>query len=55
MGLEKKKYHLVNWNQVCKPIDCAGLGIRPISVVNICWENGDGGWEINLKGCGIGH
>lgn len=28
------KYHLVNWNQVCKPIYCRGLGIRQIRALN---------------------
>lgn len=31
---ENRKYHLANRNQVCISIDCGGLGIRPIGVVN---------------------
>lgn len=44
---ENRKYHPVNWNQVCKPVDCGGLGIRPISDMNKAllgkwiWKVGD--------------
>lgn len=44
---ENRKYHPVNWNQVCKPVDCGGLGIHPISDMNKAllgkwiWKVGD--------------
>ena len=31
---EGKKFHLVNWNQVCQPINLGGLGIRNLRVFN---------------------
>lgn len=29
---DRKKYHLVNWEQVCLHISASGLGVRPIKV-----------------------
>lgn len=29
-----QKFHLVNWNQVCKPIVSGGLGIQSIHTMN---------------------
>lgn len=31
---DMKKYHLVNWMQVCLPTASAGLGVRPIKATN---------------------
>ena len=31
---EVPKYHLLNWQTVCSPIHCGGLGIRSLSVFN---------------------
>jgi hypothetical protein len=47
-----KKYHLVNWEIVCQPLDQGGLGVVDLEVMNICliskwfWkiENSDGIW-----------
>ena len=33
--IEKRKYHLVRWNIVCKPIAQGGLGVRSIDKVNL--------------------
>ena len=34
--LEKKRYHLVNWQTVCVPISYGGLGIMDLEVMNKC-------------------
>lgn len=31
---EKRKFHLVNWTQVCKQVSEGGLGIRPLRQLN---------------------
>ena len=31
---EGKKFHLVNWSQVCQPIHSGGLGIRNLRIFN---------------------
>ena len=31
---EDRKFHLVNWNQVCQPVNLGGLGIRNLRVFN---------------------
>jgi hypothetical protein len=31
---EGKKFHLVNWSQVCQPIHLGGLGIRNLRIFN---------------------
>lgn len=28
------KFHLMNWNQVCKPLDKGGLGVRSLKLIN---------------------
>ena len=28
------KYHLVDWNTVCSPVYCGGLGVRKLSTLN---------------------
>jgi hypothetical protein len=34
-GLEEEhKFHLVNWQQVCTPLYCGGLGIRNVAIFN---------------------
>ena len=33
-SMQKRKYHLVKWESVCKPIDQGGLGICSIEKVN---------------------
>ena len=33
--IEKRKYNLVRWNIVCKPIAQGGLGVRAIDKVNL--------------------
>lgn len=45
----KRKFHLLEWKQVCISMDWGGLGIRNLRDVNtslLCkwlWELGDGG------------
>ncbi|KAF8390326.1 hypothetical protein HHK36_024851 [Tetracentron sinense] len=31
---DKRKYHLVDWAQICKPLAAGGLNLAPLSVVN---------------------
>ena len=31
---EGKKFHLMNWNQVCQPLQSGGLGIRNLRLFN---------------------
>ena len=48
-----KKYHLVKWEDVCRPKEMGGLGILDLDIMNICllckwiWklENGSGMWQ----------
>lgn len=50
---DKNTYHLVNWNALCMPKDCGGLGILDLNVMNkslLCkwlWklENSEGLWQ----------
>jgi hypothetical protein len=52
-----RKYHLVNWAEVCQPRDQGGLGITNLDVKNISllckwlWrlENEEGDWQKILK------
>lgn len=30
----ERKSHLFGWDTICRPIDCDGLGIRPLRLVN---------------------
>ena len=53
----KKKYHLVSWQNVCLPKDCGGLGVLDLETMNISllckwlWkhENTDGTWQEMLR------
>ena len=55
----KKKYHLVNWQEVCLPKDQGGLGVPDLEIMNIAllskwlWklfnENGPGQQIIKAK------
>ena len=31
---EEKKFHLVNWNQICQPLKSGGLGFQNLSFFN---------------------
>jgi hypothetical protein len=48
---EKKRYHLVNWNTICLPKDCGGLGVLDLTTMNqslLCkWL-----WKLENTGCG---
>ena len=40
-SVENRKYHLVQWEEVCKPLAHGGLGIRSIEkVIKPCWVSG---------------
>lgn len=55
--MNKKKYHLVKWADVCRPKDIGGLGIQNLHLMNkalLCnwwWKiyNIDGVWQQLLK------
>jgi hypothetical protein len=32
---DKKKHHLINWQTVCLPKDCGGLGVLDLETMNI--------------------
>jgi hypothetical protein len=50
---EDRKYHLVNWPDICRPKDQGGLGVLDLEVMNSCllskwfWrlENSTGSWQ----------
>lgn len=48
LTLEKIKFHLLHWDQICTSMGCGGLGIKQLRYVNISflckclWELGDG-------------
>lgn len=52
-----KKYHLVNWPEICQPRDQGGLGETDLDIKNISllckwlWklENEDGVWQSLLR------
>lgn len=55
---EKRKFHLVNWSQVCMPKAEGSLGIRPVKEVNVAllgkwlWrikDDSDGLWKQILS------
>lgn len=53
----KKKYHLVNWDEICQPKDQGGLGVTDLDVKNISllckwlWklENEEGDWQEVIR------
>lgn len=52
-GKCKKKYHLVKWEEVCRPKEMGGLGVIDLDIMNVCllckwiWklENEKGVWQ----------
>ena len=51
--VDKRKYHLVWWDLVCKPIDQGGLGIDLLrKLIKLYSGSGYGGLESRIKGFG---
>lgn len=54
--VEQRKYDLLRWEIVCKPLCQSGLEICLIENMNkVTWESGYGEWVIHLKGVGMLH
>lgn len=50
--MEKQKFHLISWEQICISLDCGGLGLKKIKDINtalLCkwiWNIGDGDTKL---------
>lgn len=51
-SMEKRKYHLINWEAMCKPVNQGGLGIHSIGKLNKAlpgkwlWKVGEPGHSL---------